>query len=147
MPPAYQGRRSPVLPSGMHTPWAGSTGRKISELNAIQGGRAIPLPFILTTSLCTLQPATSASPPYTLAATLDTKPLARSYSGGVCTRLSTNHFRFARARFGYVLACRNCDHHHNTLSQNPATFPSTVITKNAGPRRLASTFPPSSRVK
>ena len=76
------------------------TGTKISELNTIQGGRAIPLPFILTTFLCTLQPATSAKPLYTLAATLDTGPLARSYPGGIRTRSSSNHFQSARARFG-----------------------------------------------
>ncbi len=31
-----------------------------SELNTVQGGTLLPYPFILTTFLCTLQPATSA---------------------------------------------------------------------------------------
>ncbi len=39
---------------------------------------------------------------YTLAATLDTEPLARSYGGGVHTRLSSNHFQSARPTFGYA---------------------------------------------
>ncbi len=45
-----------------------------------------------------IQPATSAIPPETLAATLDTGSLAGSYSGGVHTRWSSNHFQFARSR-------------------------------------------------
>ncbi len=69
---------------------------KISELNTIHSRTATPGPFILVSFLCTLQPATSAKPPYTLAATLDTEPLARSYSGGIYPRLSSNHFQFAR---------------------------------------------------
>lgn len=39
--------------------------------------------------------------PNTLAATLDTEPLAWSYSGGVHTRSSSNPFWFARARNCY----------------------------------------------
>ncbi|MCA9124364.1 MAG: hypothetical protein KDB11_29510, partial [Planctomycetales bacterium] len=34
---------------------------------------------------------------YTLAATLDTEPLARGYSGGISPRSSSNHFQFARS--------------------------------------------------
>ena len=41
------------------------TGTKISELNTIHGRAATPSPFILTTFLCTLQRATSATTPYT----------------------------------------------------------------------------------
>ena len=37
--------------------------------------------------------------PYTNTATLDTEPRARSYSGGVSSRLSSNHFQYARASF------------------------------------------------
>ena len=35
--------------------------------------------------------------PYSFAATLDTEPRAKSYSGGSHTRLSSNHFQSARA--------------------------------------------------
>ena len=95
--------RRPVLPSGMHKPWAGSDSYKISELNTIHSRVATPGPFILAFFLCTLQPATSAWP-YTLAATLDTGPLAGSYPGGIRTRLSTNHFQYARATDCYAVA-------------------------------------------
>ena len=40
---------------------------------------------------------------YSQAATRDTEPLAKSYSGGVLTRLYSIHFQYARARFCYVL--------------------------------------------
>ena len=36
------------------------------------------------------------------AATLDTKPLAKSYSGGIRTHLFSNHFQYARAPHSYV---------------------------------------------
>ena len=55
---------------------------------------------ILTSLLCTLQPATSAAPASTLAATLDTGPVASGYPSGVSSRLSANHFRFARSPIG-----------------------------------------------
>ena len=35
------------------------------------------------------------------AATLDTEPLAKSYSGEILTHLSSNHFQYARAFFCY----------------------------------------------
>ena len=35
--------------------------------------------------------------PYINAATLDTEPLARSYSGGILPRSSSNHFQYARS--------------------------------------------------
>jgi hypothetical protein len=38
---------------------------------------------------------------YSNAATLDTEPLAKSYSGGSSSRLSSNHFQNARAFFCY----------------------------------------------
>ena len=38
--------------------------------------------------------------PYKLAATLDTEPLAKSYSDGISPRLSTNHLQSARAWLG-----------------------------------------------
>ena len=40
--------------------------------------------------------------PYKLAATLDTEPLAKSYSDGISPRLSTNHFQSARSRLCYA---------------------------------------------
>ena len=39
----------------------------------------------------------SAADPYSLAATLDTEPLAKSYSDGSLTRLYSNHFQYAPA--------------------------------------------------
>jgi hypothetical protein len=42
--------------------------------------------------------------PYRHAATLDTEPLAKSYPGGNRTRLSSNHFRAARAPRCYATA-------------------------------------------
>ncbi len=109
----------------MHTPWAGNhqrldsgshppshcgrfrgrpTGTMISELNTIQGSTASRCLSSSRSFLCTLQRGTSeTSPglrlhaPYRHAATLDTEPLAKSYSGGCPTRLSSKHFQSARA--------------------------------------------------
>ena len=50
---------------------------------------------IITTCLCTRQPATSAIPHYAMAATLDTGPRAKSYPDGGRTHLSMKHFQFA----------------------------------------------------
>ncbi len=67
-----------------------ATARDVSRRSAfapvnhtIHSRTATPGPFILASFLCTLQPATWVIPPYTLAATLDTGPLARSYGGGI----------------------------------------------------------------
>ena len=56
---------------------ADSNSYNLSELNTIQGGVASP---------------------YSQSATLDTKPLAKSYLGGSRSELSSNHFQYARAR-------------------------------------------------
>jgi hypothetical protein len=55
---------------------ADSNSYNLSQLNTIQGGGASP---------------------YNQAATLDTEPLAKSYSGGSRSHLSSNHFQYARA--------------------------------------------------
>ena len=52
----------------------------------VHGPRATCDPFILTTFLCTLQAATSADDAYTQPATLDTRPVANTYLGGIPTR-------------------------------------------------------------
>ena len=47
---------------------------------------------------------------YTYAATLDTEPLARSYSGGIPTRSSSNHFQSARSRSCSSIIARLTEH-------------------------------------
>ena len=86
--------RPPVLPSSIYTPWEGSERYAISGLHTIQRGTASPY---LSSSLpfCVRFNAGLRNWPYTCAATLDTGPLARSYPGGVSSRLSPNHFQFA----------------------------------------------------
>jgi len=97
--------RSPMLPSGMHTPWAGSDRYKDfgAQYHSQPDGHARSVhPRVLSVYASTLDfgGVSGYHPlcrPYTNAATLDTEPLARSYSGGVHTRLSSNHFQSARA--------------------------------------------------
>ena len=65
-------------------------------LNTIQGWVANPglsssLPFCLRFNVAVTRHA----------ATLDTEPLAKSYSDGCSSRLSSNHFQNARAFYGY----------------------------------------------
>ena len=73
---------------------------RISELNTIQGGSAKPylsssLPFCVRFNVA-FRPM-----PYNNAATLDTEPPAKSYSGGSLTHLSSNHFQYARSSHCY----------------------------------------------
>ena len=49
-----------MLPSSMHKPWAGSHKNHSFGAQYRSGRGVTPLPFILTTFLCTLQPTTSA---------------------------------------------------------------------------------------
>jgi len=88
-----------MLPSSMHTPWAGSDSYNLSELNTVQGSTvsrylSSSLPFCVRFNVAVTRHA----------ATLDTEPLAKSYSGGRRTHLSSNHFQYARARFCSVFA-------------------------------------------
>jgi len=95
------GTRSPMLPSGMNTPWAGSDRYKDfgAQYHSQPDGHARSVhPRVLSVYAST---SDFGSSPYTLAATLDTEPLARSYSGGIYPRLSSNHFQFARPTFCY----------------------------------------------
>jgi hypothetical protein len=98
-----------MLPSSMHTPWAESKSYNLSELNTIQGGVASPC---LSSSLPFCVRFNRALPleiqPYSQAATLDTKPLAKSYLGGNHSHLPSNHFQYARAWLCYVA----CTSHH-----------------------------------
>lgn len=97
-----------MLPSGMHTPWAESDRYNDfgAQYHSQPDGHARSVhPRVLSVYASTLDfrgvPGyPTLCRPYTSAATLDTEPLARSYSGGVHTRLSSNHFQFARARHG-----------------------------------------------
>lgn len=93
-----------MLPSSMHTPWAESKSYNLSELNTIQGGVASPC---LSSSLPFCVRFNRALPleiqPYSQAATLDTKPLAKSYLGGNHSHLPSNHFQYARACHCYVI--------------------------------------------
>ena len=90
--------RREILPSNMHTPWAGSNRYKISELMSFTAERPLPvdspsLPFWVRFKI------RLRLTPYTHPATLDTGPLAKSYPCGSHTRLSSNHFQSARAFF------------------------------------------------
>ena len=91
-----------MLPSSMHTPWAESKSYNLSELNTIQGGVASPC---LSSSLPFCVRFNRALPLeiqlYSQAATLDTKPLAKSYLDGSHSHLPSNHFQYARAFFCY----------------------------------------------
>ena len=95
--------RREILPSSMHTPWAGSNRYKISELMSFTAERPLPvdspsLPFCVRFNEALRDVARlRLHAPYRLAATLDTEPLAKSYSGGSRTRLSSNHFQSARS--------------------------------------------------
>ena len=82
----------PVLPSGMNKPWAGSDSYQISGLNTVQGSTvsrylSTSLPFCVRFNVTITRHA----------ATLDTEPLAKSYSDGNHTRLFSNHFQYARS--------------------------------------------------
>jgi hypothetical protein len=85
----------------VNKPWAViQQETKFSELNLIQGGTASPylsssLPF-----LTTHQPATSAVTPYTLVASLDTEPVANSYSGEIHTHSSSTISSSIRSPLG-----------------------------------------------
>jgi hypothetical protein len=85
-----------MLPSGMNTPWAGSDRYKDfgAQYHSQPDGHARSVhPRVLSVYAST---SDFGSSPYTLAVTLDTGPLARSYPGGIYPRLSSNHFQFAR---------------------------------------------------
>jgi hypothetical protein len=90
-----------MLPSSMHTPWAVSDRNNFSELNTVQGSTvsrylSTSLPFCPKESLsCFNVPVTRH------AATLDTEPRAKSYSGRSRTHLFSNHFQYARAMVCY----------------------------------------------
>lgn len=93
----------------------------ISELNTIQGSTASRYLSSSQSFLCTLQRVTSeTSPtlrlhaPYKHAATLDTEPVATSYSGGSPTRLSSKHFQYARSPLcsSASWSAGRCGRHH-----------------------------------
>ena len=100
--------RPPMLPSGMNTPWAGSDRYKDfgAQYHSQPDGRARSVhPCVLSVYASTLDfggvsGEHSLCRPDTNAATLDTEPLAKSHSGGIYPRLSTNHFQFARPSLG-----------------------------------------------
>ena len=92
--------RREILPSSMHTPWAGSNRYKISELMSFIAERPLSvdspsLPFWVRFKI-RLRPM-----PYTHPATLDTGRAANAYPRGISPRLSSNHFQSARAFFCY----------------------------------------------
>ena len=92
-----------MLPSGMNTPWAGSNRYKDfgAQYHSQPGGHARSVhPHVLSVYASNSDFDTL---PYTLPATLDTGPLAKSYPGGITSRLSTSHFQFARSPVGYLL--------------------------------------------
>jgi hypothetical protein len=80
----------------MNKPWAGSDSYQISGLNTVQGSTvsrylSTSLPFCVRFNVAVTIHA----------ATLDTGPVANSYSGGSRTHLSSNHFQYARECGGY----------------------------------------------
>jgi hypothetical protein len=86
-----------MLPSGMNKPWAGSDSYQISGLNTVQGSTvsrylSTSLPFCVRFNVTVTRRA----------ATLDTEPLAKSYSDWIHTRLFSNHFQYARSWQGYL---------------------------------------------
>ena len=111
-----------MLPSSVNKPWAGTDRYKDfgAQYHSQPDGHARSVhPRVLSVYASTVDFGGvsgdhSLCRPYTNAATLDTEPLARSYSGGILTRLSANHFQFARAPFSYFalslfgLACSIC---------------------------------------
>jgi hypothetical protein len=77
-----------MLPSSLQTPWAGSNSYKFSELNTVQGS-TVSRYLSSSLSFCVRFSQTfrtGNAVPYSQAATLDTEPLAKSYSGGDPTR-------------------------------------------------------------
>ena len=112
-----------ILPSSMHTPWAGSNSYNLSELNTIQGGVASPclsssLPFCVRFN----RALRLASQPYSQAATLDTKPLAKSYLGGSRSHWSSTHFQYARAPL-----CSLLSDSIRSLLEHPSGFEHEVL--------------------
>ena len=98
-----------MLPSSLQKPWAGSNSYKISELNTVQGSTASrylysSLPFCVRFNQAL---RIGKAGPYSQAATRDTEPLAKSYSGGALTRLYSNHFQYAPAIFCSSIVCYN----------------------------------------
>ena len=107
---------SSMLPSGMHTPWAESVRYKDfgAQYRSQPDGHARSVhPRIRSVYASTND---FGYVPYTLAATLDTGPLAKSYPGGSPTRLSSNHFQSARSSdCSACIALTHPEHRHPTL--------------------------------
>lgn len=104
--------RQEILPSSMHTPWAESNSYKISKLMSFTAKRPLSgdspsRPFCVRFNgpLPGRRQNYFFKSTYRHAATLDTKPLAKSYSGGSHTRLSSNHLQSARASRCQALRC------------------------------------------
>ena len=89
-----------MLPSGMNTPWAGSDRYKDFGARYHSGRESYPPTFHPHYLSVYASTSDFGRSPYTLAETLDTGPLARSYPGGIFPRLSSNHFQFARPSIG-----------------------------------------------
>ena len=124
--------RREILPSSMHTPWAGSNSYKISELMSFIAERPPPvdspsLPFWVRFNelLRIRRQHYGFTHSYTFAATLDTGPLAKSYPRGSLTRLSSTHFQSARASPCSHLSC------HSNRSYAPIAAPSQAIRTEA----------------
>ena len=98
-----------MWPSSMHTPWAESIRYKTSVLMSftaerLPSGDSPSLPFCVRFNepIRRRRQHYGFTASYRLNATLDNGPLAKSYSGGSHTHLSSNHFKSARATLGYA---------------------------------------------
>ena len=105
------------------------TETRISGLNTIQGWVASPylsssLPFCVRFNVA-LQLV-----PYNNAATLDTEPPAKSYSGGSLTHLSLNHFQNARPSLGSSVLGLRIKHYFADLLLASTSFGETLSPRN-----------------
>ena len=130
--PLAKSRRE-MLPSSMHTPWAGSNRYKISELMSFTAERPPPvgspsLPFWarFNEPLRLRRQDYGFTDSYRFAATLDNGPLAKSYPCGSLTRLSSNHFQSARAT--------DCSATSKRPIREADRYPNRIRTLTATPR-------------
>ena len=68
--------------------------------------------------------------PYNDAATLDTEPPAKSYSGGSLTHLSLNHFQNARPSLGSSVLGLRIKHYFADLLLASTSFGETLSPRN-----------------
>ena len=84
---------------------SGPTGNQVFGAQSHSGRDSQSLPFFLATFLDYTSNSDFGSTPYTLIASLDTEPVANSYSGEIRTHSSSTISSSIRSPLGYVPLC------------------------------------------